>query len=135
MVGRGGGGARARAGRSWDRGVVGRLSAVQLHGIKRPSGDRPELPSLVAARCVCMHSALWPDRSISMPVTGYRPVSSILTVIARQLPLPGSDIQPSIILTIGDVRIVLFCDSDHGVPANVAYAHHDSNRNVPDEWV
>ena len=48
-----------------------------------------------------------------MPVTCYRPVSSILTVIARQLPLPGSDIQPSIILTIGDVRIALFCDSDH----------------------
>ena len=70
-----------------------------------------------------------------MPVTCYRPASSILTVIARQLPLPGSDIQPSIILTIGDVRIVLFCDSDHGVPANVAYAQHDSNRNVPDEWV
>ena len=70
-----------------------------------------------------------------MPVTCYRPASSILTVIARQLPLPGSDIQPSIILTIGDVRIVLFCDSDHGVPANVAYAHHDSNGNVPDEWV
>lgn len=23
---------------------------------------------------------------------------------------------------------------DHGVPANVAYAHHDNNRNVPDEW-
>ena len=22
----------------------------------------------------------------------------------------------------------------HGVPANVAYAHHDNNRNVPDEW-
>ena len=70
-----------------------------------------------------------------MPVTCYRPVSSILTVIARQLPLPRSDIQPSIILTIGDARIALFCDSDHGVPANVAYAHHDSNRNVPDEWV
>ena len=70
-----------------------------------------------------------------MPVTCYRPVSSILTVIARQLPLPGSDIQPAIILTIGDVRIALFCDSDHGVPANVAYAHHDSNRNVLDEWV
>ncbi len=70
-----------------------------------------------------------------MPVTYYRPVSSILTVVARQLSLPGSDIQPSIILTIGDVRIALFCDSDHGVPANVAYAHHDSNRNVPDEWV
>ena len=70
-----------------------------------------------------------------MPVTCYRPVSSILTVIARQLPLPGSDIQPSIILTIGDVRTALFCDSDHGVPTNVAYAHHDSNRTVPDEWV
>lgn len=24
--------------------------------------------------------------------------------------------------------------SAHGVPANVAYAHHDNNRNVPDEW-
>lgn len=70
-----------------------------------------------------------------MPVTYYRPVSSILAVIARQLPLPGSDIQPSIILTIEDVRIALFCNLDHSVPANVAYAHHDSNRNVPDEWV
>ena len=70
-----------------------------------------------------------------MPVACYRPASSILTVIARHLPLPESDIQPSIFLTIGDVQITLFCDSDHGVPANVAYAHHDSNRNVPDEWV
>lgn len=70
-----------------------------------------------------------------MPVACYRPANSILTVIAQKLPLPGSDIQPSIILTIGDARIALFCNSDHGVPANVAYAHHDSNRNVPDEWV
>lgn len=22
----------------------------------------------------------------------------------------------------------------HGAPANVAYAYHDNNRNVPDEW-
>ena len=43
-----------------------------------------------------------------MLVACYRPASSILAVIARQLPLPGSDIQPSIILTIGDVRIALF---------------------------
>ena len=43
-----------------------------------------------------------------MPVACYRPASSILAVIARQLPLPGSDIQSSIILTIGDVRIALF---------------------------
>ncbi len=28
-----------------------------------------------------------------------------------------------------------FTRPDHGVPANVAYAHHDSNRNVLDEWV
>ena len=28
-----------------------------------------------------------------------------------------------------------FTRPDHGVPANVAYAHHDNNRNVLDEWV
>lgn len=24
---------------------------------------------------------------------------------------------------------------DYGVPVNVAYAHHDNNRNVPDNWL
>ena len=29
----------------------------------------------------------------------------------------------------------LYLHPAHGVPANVAYAHHDNNRNVFDEWV
>ena len=33
------------------------------------------------------------------------------------------------------VDFAAFTRPDHGVPANVAYAHHDSNRNVLDEWV
>ncbi len=71
-----------------------------------------------------------------MPVVCYRPASSSLTVIAQYSPLPESrqaDRKPFLHSIVG-FRCVCLAP-DRGVSANVAYAHHDNNRNVPDEWV
>lgn len=69
-----------------------------------------------------------------IPVAYFRLISSNLTVIAGYFPLPGQVKQPqTVFLYMWD--FAAFTRPDHGVPANVAYAHHDSNRNVLDEWV
>ena len=76
-----------------------------------------------------------------IPVACYRLISSNLIVIAGYFPLPGQIKQPQ---TDSSKYVGFRClypsgsaftRPDHGVPANVAYAHHDSNRNVLDEWV
>lgn len=70
-----------------------------------------------------------------MPVACYRPVSSNLTVITRYFPLPEADKSAANRFSILFGISLLSSAPDHGVSANVAHAHHDNNRNVPDEWV
>lgn len=69
-----------------------------------------------------------------MPVACYRPAGSNLTVIDQYSSLPGSrqaDRKPFLHNIVGFRCVCL--SPDHGVSANAAYAHHDNNRNVPDE--
>ena len=73
-----------------------------------------------------------------MPVVCHRPARSNLTVITRYFSLnsPGN----TVIQTetkrkyTGGISLSLpsLC---YGVSINVAYAHHDNNRNVPDKCI
>ena len=70
-----------------------------------------------------------------MPVVCYRPARSNLTVITRYFSLNslGNKLKPK-----GSIRVGFRCLSPslcYGVSVNVAYAHHDNNRNVSDECI
>lgn len=69
-----------------------------------------------------------------MPVACYRPASSNLTLIADSSRSPEqADRQTANqFLIISGISLRLSVPA-HGVSAIVAYAHHDNNRNVPDE--
>ena len=48
--------------------------------------------------------------------------------------LAGNQKAKDRIIKIGVISLLLF-SANRGAAANVAYAHHNSNRNVFDEWV
>lgn len=68
-----------------------------------------------------------------MPAVCYRPASSNLTVIADSSRSPEQTGRPQINSNISGISLRLSV-SDHGIPAIMAYAHHDNSRNVPDKW-
>lgn len=70
-----------------------------------------------------------------MPVVCHRPARSNLTVITRYFSLNSPVIQTETKRksTVGiSLSLPSLC---HSVSVNVAYAHHDNNRNVPDECI
>ena len=69
-----------------------------------------------------------------IPAACYRLASSNLAVIAGHFRSPEDKTAANRFFYIM-WDFAAFTRPDHGVPANAAYAHHDSNRNVLDEWV
>ena len=77
---------------------------------------------------------LWLDRSIIIPIACHRHTGSCPVLIADcSRSISGrTDLKPY--NQSGGVPAVVFL-VHHGAIANVAYAHHKSNRKVSDEWV
>ena len=77
---------------------------------------------------------LWLDRSIIIPTACHRHTGSCPVLIADcSRSISGrTDLKPY--NQSGGVPAVVFL-VHHGAIANVAYAHHKSNRKVSDEWV
>ena len=70
-----------------------------------------------------------------MPVAGYRPAGSCPAVIANCLSLRARTGENKAD-RIEKVKSCCFLGKAHlGAVAKVAYAHHNNNRNVLDEWV
>ena len=70
-----------------------------------------------------------------MPVVCHRPVRSNLTIITKYFRSTVWTIQPETKRKYtGGISLSLpsLC---HSVSVNVTYAHHDNNRNVPDECI
>lgn len=68
-----------------------------------------------------------------MPVVCYRHISSNLIFITRYSSLPELQSTANQIFLCVGFRCL--CLPAHDVSVNVAYAHHDNNRNVSGEWV
>ena len=102
----------------------GRISAFRL----------PPLPATASHCKVLITLGLWLDRSIIIPIACHRHTGSCPVLIAdcsRSLS-DRTDLEPN--NQSGGVPAVV-CLVHHGAIANVAYAHHKSNRKVSDEWV
>ena len=70
-----------------------------------------------------------------MPVAGYRPAGSQPAVIANRFSLRAKAGESKADRK-EKVKSCCFPDKTHpGAAAKVAYAHHNNNRNVFDEWV
>ena len=117
---------------------IERLTAYQLHGPFTPgriSAFRlPPLPATASHCKVLITLELWLDRSIIIPIACHRHTGSCPVLIAdcsRSLS-DRTDLEPN--NQSGGVPAVVFL-VHHGAIANVAYAHHKSNRKVSDEWV
>lgn len=67
-----------------------------------------------------------------MPIAGYRPAGSRPAVIAVCFSLRAAE---GSIQTERKVKYCVLPAAHPGADAKVAYAHHNSNRNVLDEWV
>lgn len=68
-----------------------------------------------------------------MPVVCLRPASSNLAVMADSIAPRNRQADRKSISNKGGISLRLSVPA-HGVPAIVAYAHHDNYRNVPDKW-
>ena len=77
---------------------------------------------------------LWLDRSIIIPIACHRHTGSCPVLIADcyRSVSDRTDLEPY--NQSGGVPAVVYL-VHHGAIANVAYAHHKSNRKVFDEWV
>ena len=117
--------------------VIKRLAANQLHGNRTPPRIAPSCPHLlrrITEYALFQRSTLWPDRSIFNPIACHRHTGGRPVLIADCLPLHTEQSRPWTSYKVGGVPAV-FCPIHHGAVANVAYAHHNSNGNVSDEWV
>ena len=102
----------------------GRISAYRL----------PPLPATASHCKVLITLELWLDRSIIIPIACHRHTGSCPVLIAdcSRSVSDGTGLEPY--NQLGGVPAVI-CLVYHGAIANVAYAHHKSNRKVSDEWV
>ena len=68
-----------------------------------------------------------------MPVACHRHISSYLIFLTRYSSLPELQSTANQFSLCAEFRCL--CLSAHDVSVNVAYTHHDNNRNVFGEWV
>lgn len=118
--------------------VIRWLAAYQLHGNFTPGRISTyrllSLPVTASHRKVLITLGLWLDRSIIIPTACHRHTGSCPVLIAdcSRSVSDRTDLEPY--NQSGGVPAVV-CLEHHGAIANVAYAHHKSNRKVSDEWV